>query len=118
VLGETAVTDRIQTRGKRNMTNEEAILRLARDVDDGTAMVALAENNENTLNAAIGRYFSAGAARDKARLTLLAYIARRTKYFLHGYEDADKWFADCADLECRRIRSELAAHAAQAASLN
>ena len=88
------------------MTNEEAILRLASEGDDESALVAIAENNETALKAAIGRYFSGRTTCKKALNTLLIRISRRAKYFLPGGEDADRWIEHCAELECRRLQNE------------
>jgi len=92
--------------GKTIMTNEEAILRLARDVDDEPALIAIAENNENTLQAAIGRYFSGRTTCKKALNTRLIRISRRAKYFMFGQDDADSWIEHCAQVECRRLQNE------------
>jgi hypothetical protein len=88
------------------MTNEEAILRLARDDNDGPALIAIAENNENTLKATIARYFSGRAMCKKVLNTLLIRISWRAKYFVAGHDDADEWIDDCAELECRRLQYE------------
>jgi hypothetical protein len=88
------------------MTNEEAILRLADDGDDESALIAIAENNENALKKAIGRHFSGRTTYRKVLNTLLIRLARRAKYFLPGVEDADRWIEDCAKLECRRLQNE------------
>jgi hypothetical protein len=88
------------------MTNEEAILRLARDGDDESALIAIAENNGDRLKVAIGRHFSGRATRKKALNTLLVRISRRAKYFLPGQDDADRWIEHCAELECRRLQNE------------
>lgn len=88
------------------MTNEEAILRLARDSDDEIALIAIAENNENTLKAAIGRYFSGRTTCRKALNTLLIRISRRAKYFVLGQDEADRWIEHCTQLECRRLQNE------------
>ena len=88
------------------MTNEEAILRLARDGDDEPALIAIAENNENVLKAAIVRYFSGRSTCKRALNTLLICISRRTKYFSQGRDDADRWIEHCAQLECRRLQNE------------
>ncbi len=88
------------------MTNEEAILRLAHDCDDERALIAIGENNEGTLKAAIGRYFSGRTTCRKALNTLLIRISRRAKYFLPGRDDADRWIEHCAELECKRLKNE------------
>ena len=88
------------------MTNEEAILRLARDGDDEPALIAIAENNENAMRAAIVRYFSGRGMRKKALNTLLIRISWRAKYFMFGQDDADQWIQQCADVECRRLQKE------------
>ena len=88
------------------MTNEEAILRLVDDGEDESALIAIAENNENTLKAAIARYFSGRATCKKALNTLLIRISWRAKYFLPGGEDAARWIEHCAELECRRLQKE------------
>ena len=62
------------------MTNEEAILRLARDNNDKAALVAIAENNLSTLEAAIKRYFGGRVTRKRALITLLVRISWRAKY--------------------------------------
>jgi len=69
----------VEERGKGVMTNEEAILRLARDSDDEPALIAIAENNENTLKAAIGRYFSGRTTCKRALNTLLIRMSQRAK---------------------------------------
>jgi len=96
----------VEERGKGVMTNGEAILRLARDCDDKPALIAIAENNENTLKAAIGRYFSGRTICKKAMNTLLIRISLCAKYFLPGHDDADRWIEHCAELECRRLQNE------------
>jgi hypothetical protein len=88
------------------MTNEEAIQRLARDGDDQPALIAIAENNENTLKTAIARYFSGRATCKKALNTLLIRISLRAKYFVAGHDEADRWLEHCAELECRRLQNE------------
>jgi hypothetical protein len=88
------------------MTNEEAILRLTRDRDDEPALIAIAENNEKILKAAIGRYFSDRTTCKKALNTLLIRISWRAKYFMFGQDDADRWIEHCAELECRRLQNE------------
>ncbi len=88
------------------MTNEEAILRLARDGDDEPALIAIAENNENAMRAAIVRYFSGRGMRKKALNTLLIRISWRAKYFVAGHDEADRWIEHCAELECRRLQNE------------
>ena len=88
------------------MTNEDAILRLARDCDDEPALIAIAENNESTLKTAIGRYFSGRTTCKKAMNTLLIRISRRAKYFMFGQDDANRWIKHCAQLECRRLQNE------------
>jgi hypothetical protein len=96
----------VEERGKGVMTNEEAILRLARDSDDEPALIAIAENNEDTLKAAIGRYFSGRTTCKRALNTLLLRISLCAKYFLPGHDDADRWIEHCAELECKRLRNE------------
>ena len=88
------------------MTNEEAIVRLARDNDDEPAMIAIAENNENMLRAAIGRYFSDEATCAKALNSLLVRISWHAKCFMVGQHDADWWIEHCTQLESRRLWSE------------
>jgi hypothetical protein len=88
------------------MTNEEAIVRLALDGDDEPALIAIAENNDKTLKAAIGRYFTGQSTCKRALNTLLIRISRRAKYFLPGRDDADRWIEECADLECKRLKNE------------
>ncbi len=88
------------------MTNEEAILRLALDCDDEPALIAIAENNENTLKAAIGRYFSGRTTCNRALNTLLIRISLCAKYFLPEHDDANRWIEHCAELECKRLKNE------------
>ena len=88
------------------MTNEEAIVRLARNCHDEPALIAIAENNEKKLKAAIGQYFSGRPTCKKALNTLLIRISWRAKYFMLGQDDADRWIEHCAQLECRRLQSE------------
>jgi hypothetical protein len=96
----------VEKRGKGVMTNEEAILRLARDSDDEPALIAIAENNEDTLKAAIGRYFSGRTTCKRALNTLLIRISLCTKYFLSGHDDADRWIEHCAEFGCKRLKNE------------
>jgi hypothetical protein len=88
------------------MTNEEAMLRLARDCDDKPALIAIAENNESALKSAIRRHFSGRTMCKKALNTLVIRISWRTKYFVLGHDNADRWVEHCADLECRRLQNE------------
>jgi hypothetical protein len=94
------------------MTNEDAILRLAGDNDDEAALMAIAENNLNTLNAAIQRYFGGRVTRKKVLITLLIRISWRAKYFIGDHDDAEEWIAVNADMECRRLQSEVRGAAA------
>ena len=94
------------------MRNEEAILRLARDNNDETALMAIAENNLNTLEAAIKRYFGGRVTQKKALITLLVRISWHAKYFIGDHDDAEEWMAVNADLECRRLHSEVRGAAA------
>jgi hypothetical protein len=87
------------------VTTEEAIVRLARDGDDEPALIAIAENNESTLRAAIERYFS-GPIREKALNSLLTRLPWHAKYFVLGHHDADQWIEHCAKLESRRLWKE------------
>jgi hypothetical protein len=89
------------------MTTEEAILRLARDNNDEAALMAIAENNLNTFNVAIKRYFGGRVTQKKALITLLVRISWRAKYFIGNHDDAEEWIAVNADLECRRLQSEV-----------
>ena len=88
------------------MTNEEAILRLARDRDDKPALIAIAENNENALKSAIRRHFSGRATCKKALITLLIRISWRAEYYVLGHDSADRWIEHCVHLECRRLQNE------------
>jgi hypothetical protein len=89
------------------VTNEEAILRLARDTDDSAALLAIVENNSKTLYAAIKRHFSDRTTHKNALITLVIRISWRAKYFIAGHDNGDRWIADCAELECRRLHSEV-----------
>lgn len=89
------------------MTNEEAILRLAQDTDDDSALLAIAENNLGTFRAAIKRCFSGRAGHNRLLNTLLIRISWRTKYFIRGHDHGDEWIASCAETECKRLRNEL-----------
>jgi hypothetical protein len=89
------------------MTNEEAILRLAQDTDDDSALLAIAENNLGILRAAIKRCFCGRAGHNRLLNTLLLRISWRTKYFIRGHDYGDEWIASCAETECERLRNEL-----------
>ena len=95
------------------MTNEEAILRLACDMEDTLALVAIAEYNGKVLKATVTRYFVDPEIREKALLTLLIRISWRAKYFVQGHDVADIWIEACAEMECRRLRNEIAARGAK-----
>jgi hypothetical protein len=92
---------------RREMINEEAILRLAGDTDDKLALIALAENNLSILKTTIKRHFSGRVMQKRALISLLIRISWRTKYFVREHDDADKWIEVCAELECRRLQSEV-----------
>ena len=87
------------------MTNEEAILRLARNADDKDGLIAVAENNFGILKKSVENYFSGRATRKKAFLALLVHISWHAKEFVQG-DDADDWIVACADSECRRLQNE------------
>jgi hypothetical protein len=95
------------------MTNEEAILRLGRDMDDESALIAIAENNMGTLKAAVERYFSGRETRKKVLLTLLVHISWHAKEFVEGDDTVDRWIEVLADRECRRLQSKLRGAAAE-----
>jgi hypothetical protein len=85
------------------MTNEEALQRLAQDENDGVALIAIAENSEGALKAAVERYFSGRERRKKALLTLLVHVSWNAKEFAPG-QDANEWIADFAETWCREIQ--------------
>src|SRR5215469_3569932 len=87
------------------MTNEEALQRLARDENDGVALIAIAENSEEALKAAVERYFSGREMRKKALLTLLVHISWHAKEFLPGH-DANEWIGEFAEMWCREIQKK------------
>jgi hypothetical protein len=89
------------------MTNEEAILRLAQDAEDDSALLAFAENNLDTLRVTVKRHFSGSAERNRLLITLLIRISWRAKYFIPGHDHADKWVEGCAEMESKRLKSEL-----------
>lgn len=88
------------------MTNEEALLRLARNDNDGWALIAVAENNLDVLKAVVGRHFSGQRIRRKAMITLLLNISWHAKERAAG-EDAGRWIESFAERWCRWIQGEL-----------
>jgi hypothetical protein len=85
------------------ITNEEAILRLAQDKNDAEALMAVAENSSDALNAAVERHFAGRERRKKALLTLLVYISWHAKEFVPEQQDACQWVAEFANTWCRTI---------------
>jgi hypothetical protein len=87
------------------MTNEEALQRLARDENDGMALIAIAENSEEALKLAVERYFSGRETRKKALLTLLVHISWHAKEFVSGH-NANEWLVEFAEMWCREIQKD------------
>ena len=87
------------------MTNREAILRLAVNIGDVPAMTSLHDNNAEIIRAEVVRYFGSGPAASAAKNTLMLRMADRARSYDHQ-ENADKWFARSANLECDRLRNE------------
>jgi hypothetical protein len=87
------------------MTNEEALQRLARDENDGMALIAIAENSEEVLKATVERYFSGRERRKRALLTLLVHVSWHAKEFVPGH-DANEWVEEFAEQWCREIQRE------------
>jgi hypothetical protein len=88
------------------MTNEEALQRLARDENDGMALIAIAENSEEALKTTVERYFSGREARKKALLTLLVHISWHAKEFVPG-QPASDWLVEFAEMWCREIQKDV-----------
>lgn len=87
------------------MTNREAILRLSVNTGDDLAMTSLRDNNTELIRAAITRYFESGPVANKAERTLVQRVADRARSY-DSQENADKWFATCANIESDRLRNE------------
>jgi hypothetical protein len=88
------------------MTNEQALLRLGRNMDDASALIAIAENNFSALKVAVRRHFTGRAMRKRAFLTLLVQISWYANEFMGCEDDARKWIAACVERECSRLRGE------------
>jgi hypothetical protein len=87
------------------MTNHEALLRLSVNKDDRTAMTSLHDNNAAIIRTALIRYFRTEAVADKTEPMLMQRIAAHARLYA-GAENADTWFAKCANAECDRLRNE------------
>jgi hypothetical protein len=87
-----------------NDRTHPALLTLAENACDAGAKSALYEENRVTIEAAIEQWLR--NPQDTAAIeTVLARIARRARFY-NSEEDAAAWVADCADLECRRLKNE------------
>jgi len=87
------------------MTNREAIRRLAVDTSDALAKAWLHDNNTEVIRAAVTRYFGAGPAADTAESVLMQRLADNARSY-QRQEDPDQWLARCANAECDRLRNE------------
>jgi len=88
------------------MTNHEALLRLSVNKDDHTAMTSLHDNNAEIIRTALIRYFRTEAVADKTEPMLMQRIAAHARLYVEDAENADTWFAKCANAECDRLRNE------------
>jgi len=87
------------------MTNHEALLRLSANKDDRPAMTSLHDNNTAIIRTTLIRYFRTRALADKTEPMLMQRIASQARLY-EVAENADTWFAKCANTECDRLRNE------------
>jgi len=87
------------------MTNLEAILRLSVDTADGQALGSLRHNNAVFIRATLTRYFGSGPLANQAERVLMLRMADRARSY-DQQENADRWFARYATVECDRLRNE------------
>jgi hypothetical protein len=87
------------------MTNHEALLPLSANKDDRTAMTSLHDNNAKIIHTTLIRYFRTEAVADKTEPMLMQRIADHARLY-EDAENAEAWFAKCANTECDRLRNE------------
>ncbi len=85
------------------MTTHEALLRLARNRDDGEALISIYEQSEREVTAAIIRWLGLEDEFERARRGVLLDIALTARFYLPEVHDATDWIRERTNLECRRI---------------
>lgn len=90
-----------------------ALRRLAYDEEDALAVILLYEGNKHAIRNAVAHWLGAIDIPQDTGINLLLRIAKRARFYVPEVEDAAAWVAGCADMECRRLRNEIAAAGAR-----
>jgi hypothetical protein len=95
-------------RHESSRTTRDALMRLATNAQDASALVGVYEVYGGQLKAAAVRWFGTDTeVRAKAINSILAAISRQAPSYDPQSIDARKWIRQCADLEARRLREAL-----------